>query len=148
MLCLSGWRIHVWSVNTSGTSLCLFLSGQPEPAHSGPLGHPRDLTTPSPPPSWPEPPAIMEPSSSLWPKHCFRTVRASTASSVLSVRSFLNRAFQLSALASCVPSSAKLLISCQLGLSCGRHGRPQCTERSARVRHGKCSDGYIPFQTE
>lgn len=66
VLCLAGWPVHIWSVTTSGTGLCIFFSVHLEPAHSEPSRHVRDSPHPR---HGQKPPAIIKPSSSLWPKH-------------------------------------------------------------------------------
>lgn len=110
VLWLAGWlALCLWSVNTSVAGFCLFCFVHSEPVHSGPLGHLRDIATPStPPPPWPEASHHPKPVDSLWPKYYLHSPGASIASSVGSVRS------QLSDLSSHVPSSAALVIYCQL----------------------------------
>lgn len=102
MLCLAGWLLCIWSLTTPGAGLCLVFSYTLSlctvslQGSSG-MWLPAALLGQKLPP-------IKKPAESLWPKHCFWTLR------VLQPLQ-LEVPFQLSALASPMPSGAKLLRS-------------------------------------
>lgn len=149
VFCLSGWPVHIWSVNTSGTDLSLFFSVHLEPAHSEPLG--MSETSPH-PPSWQEASSHHKTFQFALVQALLLDPRGSCSLFRVKCEVFSKQSFP--AVSSCFVCAVKCwavdLLSVQPLLS--RHRRPLCRERSAwaqfQGRPRNDSDGYILFQTE